>query len=165
MTFSLTDTFLRSKFFLLTLISIVVLLVSSCTKRSLDRDLINAAGTGNIEEIKRQLTLGANVNCRDNTLNSWTPLIWALYNGRDQAVPILLNAGADPNIRDKSGRSPLFYVLRRPDGAPMIRALIMAGADTKGCIEEIRTLAPNDPNRIAFEAAQSDAQHGERIQR
>ncbi len=42
------------------------------------------------------------------------------------AVAALLKAGADPNIRDRNGNTPLTFVAQKPD---FVQALVTAGAD------------------------------------
>lgn len=44
-------------------------------------------------------------------------------------VPIVLNSGADLEIRDKQGRTPLMSALTEPDSFEMVRALLAGGAD------------------------------------
>ncbi len=39
--------------------------------------------------------------------SGWTALIWAVFSGKVDAVALLLDRGADPEIRDKVSHSPL----------------------------------------------------------
>lgn len=146
--------------FRLTLVALVFLLNAGCAKSSLERDLVNASGTGNIQETKRLLSLGANVNGKDNTLDAWTPLIAAVDSEHKEIVELLLNAGANPNIHDGHGRTALFYVLRRENGSEIIKSLILAGAQTEEFLEEIQALGDSNLNRIAFEDALKHKREG-----
>ena len=66
--------------------------------------LIQAARSGNVAIAKTLLTSGANVD--DAELQSgWTALHWAALRGDDTVAEVLLNAKADPNIRDQDGKA------------------------------------------------------------
>jgi ankyrin repeat protein len=134
---------------------LVLLLLIGCVKRRPEDQLIEAAGSGNIEEIQRLLAHGANVNCTSRTLDKSTPLIWAVTQRRETAVVALLAAGADPNVHDAHNKAALFYAFsNQMDLSPIITALIKAGADGreyKSLYEGL--LPPDSPNRIAFEKA------------
>ena len=75
-----------------------------------DRALFDAASDGNIEDVRKHLDAGANVNAKDN--DGLTPLHLHLdsYYGHapDKAtVKILIKNGADINARSKNGFTPL----------------------------------------------------------
>ena len=126
---------------------------SGCAKRTLDGNLIGASGTGNVQEIRRLLTLGANVNCREGSLVKATPLISAMFECQDEAALVLLAAGADPNIPDGRGKMPLFYALMPGNHSAVIRALVAAGAQTSEYAPMFLDLPKDDVNRVAFEEA------------
>ena len=63
--------------------------------------------TGNVT---RFLDGGVDVNCRD-PLTSETALMKAAFNGSVEAVRILLDRGADANIRADNGRTALDYAV------------------------------------------------------
>ncbi len=44
-------------------------------------------------------------------------------------LPLVLSAGADINLKDAQGRTPLMLFAQEPEGADMVRALLAAGAD------------------------------------
>jgi cytohesin len=52
---------------------------------------------------------------------------------------LLLRAGANPNIADKARYTPLSGAVVHPDGLPMVRSLIAAGADVNQRIDHGRT--------------------------
>ncbi|KAG0671947.1 phosphate system positive regulatory protein pho81 [Maudiozyma exigua] len=53
---------------------------------------------------------GANPNGIDN-FNKWTPIFYAIQQGKASSVKLLLDLGAKLDVVDEDGRSPLFYVL------------------------------------------------------
>jgi hypothetical protein len=133
---------------------ISILFLAACAKPTPEQNLIGAAATGDLQEIKRLLSLGVNVNCTDNSKVAGTPLIWAAYEGQQESVLVLLSGGADPNIRDGRGYTALSLALvKRRDQSAAIRALVLAGANTDECRALVSGLAAGDPNRIAFEEA------------
>ena len=67
--------------------------------------LREAVSKGAIEEIRRLLKAGADVNARDN--NGRTALMLAATFGQTEAIRELLKAGANVNARDNNGRTAL----------------------------------------------------------
>ena len=69
-----------------------------------------AAKHGDTEQMRRLIRSGADVNEKEH-LSKLTPLHYAVgtdeYGGGMEAVEILMEAGADPNVGDFSGRTPL----------------------------------------------------------
>jgi ankyrin repeat protein len=144
---------LRNIIYALILCGLVIL--DGCAKPSLEDKLIGAAASGSIPEIKRLLSLGVNVNCRAHSLNAGTPLIWAVRSRQENALEVLLAAGADPNIKTGTKESPLFlaYGSDQEDTSGIIKKLISAGANPDECRPLFEGLPENNPNRIAFEQA------------
>lgn len=97
--------------------------------------LAQAAASGDLAEITRQLSNNADVNAREALIDGipMSPLLHAASAGRADAVSALLNSGARPNdtIEDqKDGRTALMLAAfsGSPDGAAAVRSLIAAGA-------------------------------------
>lgn len=67
--------------------------------RKNDGRLLRAAKLGSVENIKRFIKLGDDVNQRHKL--GWTALHVAAMNGHAEVVNILLKAGADPNLGDE----------------------------------------------------------------
>jgi hypothetical protein len=65
---------------------------------ALDRALVRAAADGDISGIDELLRAGANVNCTIDVGIVSSPLISAAREGRLDAVRLLLDRGADPNL-------------------------------------------------------------------
>gem|GEM_PF-1344991 len=72
---------------------------------TLNEQLLQAAGRGDLAAVNGLLARGAKINCTDE--NGWTPLIWAAYYGRDDALKLLLDSGADIHARGKGGETAL----------------------------------------------------------
>ena len=56
--------------------------------------------------------LAPDVNFHDNFVGAATgptALYWAVHFGNEELVRLLLDKGADPNLKDEKGRTPLFY--------------------------------------------------------
>ena len=69
--------------------------------------LFNAAQHGNTEAVKRLLKVGADFQSKQNRERSLTPLAIAAEFQRWSAATALLNAGANPNMRDTTSAPPL----------------------------------------------------------
>lgn len=74
----------------------------------LDRLLLHYSVIGDVCEMRRVLDLGANIEARDKHADE-TPLILAVSKGHPEAVEFLLDNGADPNNRTKTGDTALTY--------------------------------------------------------
>ncbi|MHC4155680.1 MAG: ankyrin repeat domain-containing protein [Planctomycetota bacterium] len=90
--------------------------------------LHRAAKKGDVEEVKRLLDQGADLEARDKAGS--TPLHLGSYTGRYEVVKLLIAAGADLNAKDDWGSTPLHDAIysRRRDVAEL---LIAKGADVK----------------------------------
>ena len=89
--------------------------------------LVRAVWEGNLREVKNLLAQGVDVNVVDEGVYT-TALGAAVSNGKLEFVQALLNAGADPNVRNQSGRTALMS-LDRDATAEMVRLLLASGAD------------------------------------
>ena len=89
-----------------------------------------AAAFGNIEEAKRQLAAGANVNAKDK--RGMTPLHKAVtqslrrlvHNIRHadlKIIELLVAEGADVNTKDDEGRTPLDFAIHYPEIINLLR--------------------------------------------
>jgi len=135
--------------------TIILTILCGCAQ-SLGDKLIAASGNGDVNEIKELLKSGAHVNYRCHSLDSGTPLIWAVRGRHEEAVTVLIDAGADPNIRCGTGETALFFAIGNSadDVSPiLIKKLILAGANTEINRELFENLSVNDTNRIAYEQA------------
>ena len=73
------------------------------------------------EELQQYLRMDlSHLNAQDNL--GRTPLVLASCHSNDQAARILLQFGADPNIMDRSRRSPLHFAAQRAPG--IVQALM-----------------------------------------
>lgn len=91
--------------------------------------LHQAAGSGNVAIAELLLKRGTDVNALD-CCNGITPLHVAVAKTNEQSLSmtsLLLRWGADPNVRDKSGRSPLIEA--RNASIPVVQELVSRGAD------------------------------------
>lgn len=104
--------------------------------------LMYATANGNLESAKLLLARGANVNAvsgppgatvKNGTiaLGQFTPLILASTYGPHALVRVLIDAGANVNVTDARGMTPLMYAVTADHGDPAIaKALLAAGAKT-----------------------------------
>ena len=71
----------------------------------LDQQLLSAAMRGDIDEVLRLASKGADINAKGEEGHG--VLYWRILCGSDVQLERLITAGADPNIRDDDGWSPL----------------------------------------------------------
>lgn len=105
-----------------------------------DRDVIKAllkAGADpNLKDYKGLTPLHWIVKWRYSFRFKWLgPTIWGKINkwvffqGDSDHTTILLEAGADPTVRDEDGYTPLHFAAWRRDNPAVIKTLVKAGAD------------------------------------
>lgn len=96
------------------------------TNSTLNQALISAASDGNLEDVKRLLTQGANVQFANE--RGVTALIAAAYRNHIAVAQALIAAGADVNVQDDTKQSA--YLITTADGfAELLRITLAAGAD------------------------------------
>ena len=86
----------------------VSLLTLSSTVLSGCMSIQTAAGAGNVDEVERQLAWGVNPDSETFWYRT-APLHEAAVYGRARIVALLLENGADVNIRNEGGETPLHY--------------------------------------------------------
>lgn len=91
-----------------------------------------AAGDGNIEKVRRLLAGGAKVNIRND--EGVTPLFLAVTQGAVRIAALLLDAGADPNMRnplpiDTGKPEPIGIAAALSPNPDMITLLLSRGVD------------------------------------
>jgi ankyrin repeat protein len=84
---------------------VLMMALAGCASEQ-DKALIVSAGRGDVEEMRRLIDHGANVNAV--ALDDWTPLTRAASGGRIDAVRLLISSGADVN-KPNGDLSPLFF--------------------------------------------------------
>jgi ankyrin repeat protein len=93
----------------------------------IDKELIEAARReNNLPEIRRLLSVGADVNVRDSSGN--TPLHWASGHGNFPVVTELVEHGADIEAKDNGGDTPLHWASWNGRVA-IVQALLSSGAN------------------------------------
>jgi ankyrin repeat protein len=85
-----------------------------------------AAANDNVEAAKILISHGAKIDVRD-TVNNDTALIYGIRDGKFRVAELLLEAGADPNLTDRRGFTPLHIAVARND-AELVQRLLDHGA-------------------------------------
>jgi len=115
--------------------------------------LTQAVTSGDAGAVSTVLANGADVN--ERTGGGQTPLILATIFGHTHLIPLLLEAGADPQLRDNLGLNAVDWAQRRGatevlevlTNKPRRRSAIEARAETGTPAEtRIRVEAPSEPN-------------------
>lgn len=89
--------------------------------------LINAAEKGDIKEVEKLLSSGADM---EDGMAGNTPLMFAVGRGHANVVKLLIEKGADVNAKNSQGHTPLLYaVLDEGRNVNIAKLLIDNGAD------------------------------------
>lgn len=127
-----------------------VILFIARPKATLQMTLLSATSRDSREEVLAALQAGANPNSLSVGTYRMTPLILAAKLQLFETAKLLLAAGADPNVKDSSGRSALFYILiyghNTKDEGRFIVELLRHGAQTNEAdlISALGLLQPDD---------------------
>lgn len=87
----------------------------------------DAAARGDVEQLRRLLEAGAEVDSRDSS--GRTPLYRAVEGGHRAVVELLIDAGADVEAGETLGYTPLHRAAFEPNRADIAELLLLAGAD------------------------------------
>ncbi|MCY4570684.1 MAG: ankyrin repeat domain-containing protein [Candidatus Poribacteria bacterium] len=80
--------------------------------------------------VKGFLAKGWDINTRQKHRHGmWAPLHWVGQRGLTAGVVCLLENGADPNITDDKGRTPMHIIAQKGVGKNQVQALIKYGGD------------------------------------
>jgi len=114
------------------------LFLGKAQKSMKESPLAVAVVSGNIENVNRLITEGADIN--KSVIMGHTPLIMATYSGFPLIAEQLLKAGADPNQRDNLKWAPLHHAIKA-SGARLnlIKILLQHGADVDIRDSRLRT--------------------------
>ena len=85
-----------------------------------------AAANDNVEAAAILISHGAKLDVRDN-VNNDTALIYGIRDGKFSVAEVLLEAGADPNLTDRRGFTPLHIAVARDD-TKIVQCLLDHGA-------------------------------------
>jgi methionyl-tRNA formyltransferase len=77
--------------------------------RDKDLDLFEGAKTNDMDAASESIKYGANINARRG--NGWTPTIVAAFNGSKEVLKLLIDKGADVNLTNYKGTTPLMYAM------------------------------------------------------
>lgn len=91
-----------------------------------EKNLFKAAGLGDVDEMRRLIGAGTDVNARDEWRE--TPLHTASEHGYPEIVDLLIESGANVNAADATGSTPLHYSSQHGN-LKCAKLLIESGAD------------------------------------
>ena len=91
-----------------------------------DNELLQAAASGDVAQVRSLVQMSAvSINARDP--RGRTALLLAVLHRHESVVRALLDGGADPNLGDADGRTPL-AIARDQNQLTVAAALLQAGA-------------------------------------
>jgi ankyrin len=122
---------MRSGLKLLLAWSVVSLVSSASVAAELDRRLIDAVKTGNVDGARALLKQRIDVNAPDG--DGSTPLHWAVHRDNAVMVDLLMRAGARPQVSNDLGVTPLYLACTNRN-AVLVRKLLAAGANSNAAL-------------------------------
>ncbi|KAK3103715.1 hypothetical protein FSP39_021280 [Pinctada imbricata] len=109
------------------------------TAKNVDGCMCLMSGTGNAEILKYLIEIGADVNAKETGHWCATALHYAVYTEKIELVQILVDAGADMSIKDKSGHAPYACAALNTNTEMMEYLLRMNTEPVRKCDQGIRT--------------------------
>ena len=80
--------------------------------------------------LKGFLAKGRDINAsQKHRRGMWTPLHWVAQRGLTNGIACLLANGADPNVTDDKGQTPLHFIAQKGVGKNQVQLLIEYGGD------------------------------------
>ena len=80
--------------------------------------------------VKGFLAKGWDINAsQKHRRGMWTPLHWVVQRGLTNGIACLLANGADPNVTDDKGQTPLHFIAQKGVGKNQVQLLVEHGAD------------------------------------
>ena len=113
-------------FLVLLVCSVPRLTAQTSAVASAEQRLMEAAFSGELEEVQRRVSEGADVNAADP--ENRTSLMWAAFNGHAAVIDFLLDEGGELDGKDSSGRTALMYASSGPF-AEAVGRLLERGAE------------------------------------
>ena len=113
-----------------------------------NNQLIAAAISGNIAELKSQINAGTDINLKDN--NGQTALMHAAYKGNVAIVQLLLENNADPNIEDKDNWTAFRYAeeFSKTDVAELLRDVTQTTSKEENQVSETGKASTDNTSEI-----------------
>lgn len=109
-----------------------LLMITGCT-----RGIHQAAETGNLKRVKSLLQEDPSIIDETDSYGM-TALHWAVDKGHYRVAEWLIAEGADVNVKDKNGETPLNYTISKEYRRRMATMLMLNGAKLPGGEDEIR---------------------------
>lgn len=82
--------------------------------------------------LKGFIAKGRDINAlQKHQKGMWTPLHWVAQRGLTEGIACLLANGADPNVTDDKGQTPLHFIARKGVGKNQVQLLVEHGANLK----------------------------------
>jgi hypothetical protein len=143
------------------------ILVSLPTKPDLGLLLFNTAAAEDLAGVKSSLRQGAPINYVYKTMFSYTPLMMAISgNSKMAVIRYLIESGADVNLADRDGNTPLMAFVSRNDDSDdaiaVVKLMIAYGANVnakRGSGSTVFDQEPISPRTLAVLEAAREAQN------
>lgn len=93
--------------------------------------MVAAQGPRNMDKlVKNFLAKGYDLNApQEHRHGMWAPLHWFAQRGLTHGISCLLANGADPNVKDDKGRTPMHIIAQKGVGKNQVQLLIARGGD------------------------------------
>ncbi len=127
---------------------------SGTLEMSREQAMWTALAFEDVDKLRAILQQGANPNTAEE-LSQMTPLMAC---ETAAIAKVLLEFGADPNLRDRTGRTALHHAVKMREAASVVQLLVRAGADVNA---RARDIGESTPLLSAVEHYLEDKDHTE----
>jgi len=103
-------------------------MIERVQQAKLKESLFEAVTKGDIEQVKKLISEGADVNAENSRIYNRTPLHIAAYEGHKDIAELLISIGADIGAKDIEGCTPIYWAVVRGN-KEIVDLLITADAD------------------------------------
>jgi ankyrin repeat protein len=139
-----------------------LILASSTSAGKLEDDLHWAVMLRDVNRVRASLDQGANVNAKDKYNSGYTALMSAAMNGLTDVAKVLLDKGADVNIKDNYGGTALEYAALY-GYADIVKLLLEKGANVNEKYSDGETILDKVNKLIGEEKSNKDLEEVARI--
>ena len=92
-------------------VSLLLCMFAGCWKDNRAELALDAAESGDVIKLQSLIRQGVDLDQSSDRKFGWTPLMGAIFHNQTNAVRLLVDSGANVNLRAKNGQTPLMMAV------------------------------------------------------